>query len=181
MHQKHLEVPVKKLWLESKASFTRGRHSYPYLVYCIKQASTLRDKQMTPLQRAAFNNYRSNKIFSIRCHIKGVSDVSVLAHYFNLFDQLFFFGSLRPLCEVSISRTEAKDTYSNGARCEGFCADGSLMGFKFWGKQREIVLYSREREGLSRSRRLECYLGVLLHEMLHAFFDLWGCENETCR
>jgi hypothetical protein len=49
-----------------------------------------------------------------------------------------------------------------------------------WGQQRvTITIYDESFEKNRQAKLVRLYLATLLHEMLHAFFELWGCGS--CR
>jgi len=171
MHISHPELPLNELWA-GKPRFKREQHCITYLSQSVAHVSGLRGNQMTPIQATAFKRYRSKAIFSIRSNVKEVSDQKILNAYFDLFDSLFFFGSMKGKCKARISSKGTKESGRNGVAIK------DDMGGGIMGTVVEIVIYSRDVSG--RSERLLKYLGTLLHEMIHAFYYLWACQRREC-
>ena len=92
------------------------------------------------------------------------SDSEVIATYFRIFDDLYFFGSLYGNTEVRIISD------NTGGKYAGFTRN-------YW---KRIFVHEHEHHPdlVHRGVRIYHYIQTLLHEMCHAFFGLYGCREE---
>ncbi|KAF4634830.1 hypothetical protein G7Y89_g3279 [Cudoniella acicularis] len=143
----------------------------------------------TPLQKRALSYFRRNPVFNLLNDIEDVLDVKVVERYFEIFSDLFFFSSLKEHCEVNMSERQAVDVGHPGhcspVRIERPRVSLQLAGMALQGHEHQegvrITLYRRDMDSRSRQERLTMYLGTMLHEMVHAFLNLWACHSRKCR
>jgi hypothetical protein len=112
-----------------------------------------------------------------------LEDDGILQDYFNMFNDIFFYGSLKDYTKV-----EFKTSQEMGFGCFGHCTSR-------WSPLNErrnipdnfaaLILFqnlSTELDFCFRSARLSHYLGTLLYEMLHAYYGIYMCRcNRECR
>ncbi|KAH6682723.1 hypothetical protein B0J14DRAFT_673131 [Halenospora varia] len=142
----------------------------------------------TPLQKEALAYFRNNPKFSLFNDVTETSDVRVTLRYFELFDALFFFGSLRARVELVNS-----DQQAQYAGCAGHTKPIAPLKKSFTFPLlkpkpqpnpkllHRITLFRRDIDACNRRHRLTLYLSTLLHEMIHAFFNTWACQSGKCR
>ncbi|RDL40276.1 uncharacterized protein BP5553_00255 [Venustampulla echinocandica] len=168
----------------SHSLFTQNRHNVIHLAELVILFSNLRGEDVTSKQALSIFQYQNEPRFDLSKDMRDVPDEEVIVLYFHLFDDMYFFGSLAPRCDIILAPEEAKDLGYNGKH----------ESYKMWNikrnnficirpyrrKRSEITLYRRETETPFRWQRLHMYLGTLLHEMTHAFFMLWACKHKDC-
>lgn len=86
-------------------------------------------------------------------------EVEVMKSYMRLFDQLFFFGLLSPHTQLVIVDINEL----------GLCYTPDGGG--------NLIICLRTQTGL---KRLQLYITVLLHEMVHAFMQRFSCRCQDC-
>jgi hypothetical protein len=110
-------------------------------------------------------------------------DTSVLAEYLHLFDEMYFCGALANLIYVEVAPRgfEGLETTDYGDFCSH--RDGGLWTphVDFQGRIRIGDLKEQKRFS-DPETRLHHYLGTLLHEAIHAMFELYVCYgHRRCR
>jgi hypothetical protein len=166
-HQSHKKARTHALVEGLENPFTENRHRATYLAEKLVSFSSRRGDQLTRLQKLALLRFHDNKVYDLRDHIE-YSDHKVVRAYIDLFDELFFFGTLSSPVRF---RLEHKRIYGKF---------GAVRPEYSLGKRCKVVLYDRLPEENTRYKRLRGYLGTLLHEMIHAFFRLWACDYDEC-
>ena len=68
-------------------------------------SSKHRGSTLTDLQKTALHNFRNKPEFDLREDVT-FSTKEVVSAYFGFFDELFFFGSLKGCCGVSIDEED---------------------------------------------------------------------------
>lgn len=104
--------------------------------------------------------------------------LSRLREYYDIYSDLFFFGSLKNLCLISIETA--------GIDCLGETIFGAPDGESVipQGYAATIKIKARypEAPGFVNEEIMSHYLETLLHEMLHAFFGIYSCQcSEACK
>lgn len=99
----------------------------------------------------------------------------IMMHFFDVFNGLFFFGSLEGLCNVDFR--PATHEHMKGFMGYTVGRNGSEEGRQTIPDSFAILICLRpltesddQLRIPDRSQRFEAHLGTLLHEMLHAFF-----------
>lgn len=184
IHKLHLKVDEHKLYSEdaNKEVFVLYRHSAGDLRRILIQNSKLRDNALARRQQKALAAFKKSELFDFRKDT-GHSRKEVIEAYFHLFDDLFFFGSLRRRVELRITYRKFR-----GPLCTlGITSDREIedrIRGMFKGenvkKAVEIKIYLEEEEHRSRKEALVEYRATLLHEMIHAFLLCWACDYEEC-
>ena len=137
----------------------------------------MRGRHLTPLQKHALDCYQKDDIYNLRGNIDNFKNNDILGAFFNLFDKLFFFGTIKERCRVQFSHVESRES---GLQGYSEVSPKGLIGLgppKLYGK---IRLYSGNEKEPRRPERLIRYLGTLLHEMIHTFLELWMCPHRDC-
>jgi hypothetical protein len=104
----------------------------------------------------------------------------VVETYFGLFNNLFFLGSLRNCCALSIDGDEAqrrRDVIEKELKRE------NVLGFLPRGQEEKCIIVVRTQpdEFEGRYEKMKAYVAMLLHVMIHAFQELWACGHSSCR
>jgi hypothetical protein len=107
------------------------------------------------------------------------ADVEAFEFYFSLFDEIFFFGSLKVYCKQILQAPNPKDTLRRHIKT-GMMYLPVTRNTKILGsastlratstKDSVIVIYTQEGE--TRHQRLKACTEMLMHEMIHAFICL---------
>lgn len=105
-------------------------------------------------------------------------DEEVLGAYLTLIDDLFFFGSLSERCTLVMIGAVGTNRLLKGqtVNCIGYKLQWKLLRLERY-LEAEITIFTRREK--NRSASLEKYLEKLLHEMIHAFFNVWGCLDAS--
>jgi hypothetical protein len=100
--------------------------------------------------------------------------------YFGLFDNLFFLGSLRDCCALSIDGDEAQ---RRREVIEKVLKRKNVLGFLSRGQEEKciIVVSSQPDEFEGRYEKMKAYVAMLLHVMIYAFQELWACGHSSGR
>jgi hypothetical protein len=118
-----------------------------------------------------------------RSYVGKLERNDILHKFFEIFNNLFFYGSLKDYVKV-----EFQPPWDVNQEIDGYCVSSSI----YFEPQDAIpdnfaaliVLkdYSGDGHYRNRNSRMEFYLGTLLHEMLHAYFGIYLCQCSTsCR
>jgi hypothetical protein len=149
-------------------------HGFPDLAAKVTKWSKQRDTygNLSPLQQSALAAYRTDRIFNI-CDTETFSDQKLLQAYFVFFDKLYFGGKLEGRCKLRMTNRK------------GCIRSSPLAGETYmqqsWIPPRIILktwcyiwVFTGEDVVDAKTRRLY-RIGVLLHEMVHAFLLFYGC------
>lgn len=154
--------------------------------------SKLRGSAMTRMQAKAMHRFHHEKIYDLSQKIHTVrggasgsaSDIDVFQAYCDLFDDLFFFGSLKGNCKFHLGEEgDAEKSGETASRDETKKRSLKRRGRIFYvevQKRCDIYLYAPSVRSSSRAERLLVVLGSLLHGMAHAFLILWACHHKGC-
>ncbi|KUJ08848.1 uncharacterized protein LY89DRAFT_676741 [Mollisia scopiformis] len=151
-------------------------HTPDELVQAIQQF-TKQDDTVIPGLEAMQEHYSlafQNQQNDHRCPAE---DLDQLSFYFNIFDRLFFFSSLQNLCAIRLKSIEGHhagqlDSHRSNWRTEVPPTHACLI---------TISDLTTTKPPLPYQKRMKKYLGTLLHEMLHAYFEVYGCMcTEVC-
>ena len=163
-HYNHLDI----------SELTKIRHIPPDLVKKAQDETTRREKNLSQNQQSALAEYKQQQIYK-RLSSNKFRDEDVIKVYFDFFDTLFYCGSLKKYCKVKLSSLSIKKL-----------ADLKWRAF-FWGSPPKVHLvrvviriFRRDVITDNMTRRI-FYLGSLLHEMTHAFLELYSCWYSPCR
>jgi hypothetical protein len=163
-HCSHLDV----------SELAKLRHSPPDLVKKAEDETRRREKNLSQNQQSALAEYKQQQIYK-RLSSNKFRDEDVIRVYFDFFDELFYCGSLKKYCKVKLSSLSIKKL-----------ADLKWRAF-FWGSPPKahlvrvvIRIFRRDVITDNMTRRI-FYLGSLLHEMTHAFLELYSCWHSSCR
>ncbi|CAD6448985.1 730e182c-5cea-4ebb-9b80-1091c2f04903-CDS [Sclerotinia trifoliorum] len=111
---------------------------------------------------------------------------NVLEKYFHIFDDLFFRGALKNHVILIISTTCAATIPG----CKGHTSEDSNVVFQRakngqlqcrFNPISTITIYINEKLEPMSGKVLKGLFGVLVHEMCHAFFYIYGCVGNCCR
>jgi hypothetical protein len=168
-HEKHLPTNQLKL----------SRHSPLDLAERVKEWSGRRDHNLNPRQRATMGHYRTAQIFSTR-NTGNYKEEDILEAYFKLVDDLFFGGTLAAYCKLNLIPTPR---FENGGHHKmGDCQKNTTEDFFGYIEKTCCIIRIWTRHDIAdhRARRL-AQLGTMIHEMIHAYFQIYSCENQVCR
>ena len=180
---RHRKVRTRTLDEGLERPFTLHRHRATYLAEKLESHSRRRGDQLTRLQKLALLRFHDDQVYDLRDHTK-YNDSEVLKAYVDLFDELFFFGTLSSPCTFQFIGGREKGKF--GAveyeyKVVGKDLSGDLLRLPPLREKRcKLILYDRLPEENTRYKRLRGYMGTLLHEMIHAFFKLWACDYDGC-
>jgi hypothetical protein len=179
----HRRVDEAQLYETTELPFKQGRHDAQDLAELVIAFSKHRGSTLSEIQESALHSFHTETKYDLRDHIT-IPISAVIPAYFVLFDDLFFFGSLRDRCNLAIDREESLDV---GRRGQMIGTEVKVKKKVFGlvertvGEQRcVIVLNSHWAEFLGRHAMLKGYVETLLHEMCHAFLELWTCGHSGC-
>jgi hypothetical protein len=174
----HNRVHEKDIFDGRGKLFSQQSHCPKHLTERVISFSKLRGRHLSPLQRHALDCYHKDDIYNLRGNINNFKNTDILGAFFNLFDKLFFFGTIKERCRVQFSSVE-----SRVSRLQGY-SKFSAVGIVAFGERpklrAKIKLYSGNETEPRRRLRLIGYIGTLLHEMIHTFLELWSCPNRDC-
>lgn len=175
----HRRINTDKLLKTLEHAFTPNRHNASHLADLLIHFSKRRNEQLTTLQKLSLHLFHSERAYDLRDAAEA-PDGKVLAAYFELFDRLFFFGSLNGLCAITRSpRISSKNDFDGRTFYKENMGENNTPGAVFRGDLIcDIIISTQDLP--SRYERLRRYIGSLLHQMLHAFFQLWTCPRPHC-
>lgn len=180
-HRRHRRIHDSKLKYTDRGTFAESRHNPTWLAEKVARFSRLRGDNLTKRQRRALIWYRTDSIFNLGPADEHRKDKDVLTAYQTLFDDMFFFGSLFQRCHGRICHATG-----NNIHIKGQTTRGTRYKLKWLDRlldretPLEVEITVFRDEDTNRPRRLKGYLETLLHEMCHAFFDLYGCRFDGC-
>jgi hypothetical protein len=160
---------------------TLNRHHPSAVRDILIKNSRLRGDLLSHRQKVALNNFHRQEVLDLKGD-NGYSRVEVLKAYSHFFDEMFFFGTLKPRCGLLFFVRHEGEIACSG-RTQRLEKQRGLDRMLF-GPKRQVVtlsLYLYEREHRSRRAALEDYRGTLLHEMIHCFLGCWACDYDKCR
>lgn len=133
-----------------------------------------------PIFISSFQREAIEQLFSIRRqHLmfrNRLEEESIFDAYYAALDSIFF-NSLQGLCKIIILPHE-----SLGPKVGLFSPPGSDNIPENYAGLIEIEDSKIRRANWSQERRVHDYIETLMHEMLHAYFDIYVCVcDETCR
>jgi hypothetical protein len=176
VHQRHRKVRTTTLVEGLERPFTENRHKATFLANKLGSYSRRRGDRLTRLQKLALLRFHDDQVYDLRDHVE-YSDDEVLRAYVDLFDELFFFATLRSCCVFRFVHKREEGKF-------GAVEDEYKLVLQDQLPIRErrckVILYNRLPEENTRYKRLKGYMGTLLHEMIHAFFRLWACDDDEC-
>ena len=183
-HKPHLQVQTHKLWSHTEKAFTQNRHSVLDLSRMLISNSKVRGNGLSDDQKSVLRDLRREAIYDLGNSNTGYSRIDVLKAYFDLFDEIFFFGSLggHGRCEMGV-RCRKTGEVTLGGTTETLYKNDRLIR-QLTGTKRLRLLITvyvmKSEERRSRYCALLEYCGTLLHEMIHAFLQCWACDYDGC-
>lgn len=179
-HKAHKRIHEATLAQANQLLFTERRHNSTWLAKKVVSFSKRRGDQLTDRQNAALLKYRTDTIFVLGKVNAHHTDEKVLGAYAAIFDDLFFFGSLFPRCRIFL----VKGKKGEDPNLRGHTIHQEINKLKgkapFFEKHLETEITIIKLREKDRPARLRNYLGTLLHEMIHAFLEIWGCRINGC-
>lgn len=181
----HRRIYEEQLYENPEATFKQGRHNSRNLADLIISFSKHRGSTLSDSQNSALNSFYTKPEYDLRDHIQ-FSTAEVVSAYFSLFDDLFFFGSLRDRCNLALDREESSYTGSRGQMTligTEVRIKRRVLGLveKTFGEQGWTIVLNPPREEFpGRYAMMKAYVETLLHEMIHAFLELWTCDHKGC-
>jgi len=184
---KHGHIHIRPATLEKGLEdvFQEDYHSAAWLTRTAISHSQHRGPQLARLQKLALHRYHQDSIFDITSPSSHLKDLPIITAYGELFNELFFFGSLKSRIHVMFKdKIESSDKELWG---EVIPHDDGNSGLKILRKiirspnprvtSYDLFIYSLTREYPNRTDRLIQYVSGLLHEMLHIYFNLWHARK----
>jgi hypothetical protein len=137
-------------------------------------ASGYRKKAAEEWTRKELNNFE----FQVKYHSPESS--ACLRPYFDLFNRMFFDESLaKSVCTFEmVHRGDRRWMLNSCARHFYGSAKQLIMPESPVHAKVKILLFENPKR--SKSTRLQSYVGALLHEMIHAYFQLYTCSCRKC-
>ncbi|KAF8849037.1 hypothetical protein BDZ45DRAFT_697895 [Acephala macrosclerotiorum] len=179
-HKAHRRIHEETLAQADRVLFMERRHNSIWLAEKAVSFSKRRGDQLINRQNAALLKYRTDTIFVLGKINAHYTDEKVLGAYATIFDDLFFFGSLFPRCRIFLVKGKREET----PNLRGHTTHQEINKLKrkapFFEKHLETEITIIKLPERDRPARLRNYLGTLLHEMIHAFLEIWGCCIEGC-
>lgn len=187
---KHGHIHIRPTTLDKGLSdvFHENYHPTIWLAQTAIQYSELRGTHLTRLQKLAIHRYHHDPIFDITSPPSGVNDLAVMTAYSQLFNELFFFGSLKDRIHLKFKENiESLDKELWGEVVPHGNRKGGLK--RIWMtvkdphhdiKSYDLFIYSVAQEFDNRTDRLLQYISGLLHEMIHIYFNIWTCKKDRC-
>jgi hypothetical protein len=102
-----------------------------------------------------------------------------LNKYFDTFDDAYFGGLLKGYCRLEMISDIDQVRRRSGGGCDGYCQPywpGEELDPRYALEKPFVVISVNERPDRDRFESIRNRLEVLLHEMLHAIFDIYTCE-----
>ncbi len=96
-------------------------------------------------------------------------------------DDLFFGGALSAYCKLELS--PKPPPLQDGAKLLGVCekwARKNLFTGKLASVHCEIKIWTEKDISDERARRLD-QLGTMIHEMIHAYLEIYSCPYKPCK
>jgi len=118
-------------------------------------------------------SYRSDPIFRFMDG-KWWNEKDILRAYFDLFDKLFFGGTLKGHCELRLTSFSSLNSRT-GLHKHIICLRPSRNFLKL----RKIIVVYRPYWHTNKRDRYLYRIGTVLHEMVHAFFGAYDCLEKT--
>ncbi|KAH8679798.1 hypothetical protein BGZ60DRAFT_428098 [Tricladium varicosporioides] len=149
---------------------------YPFSFSPIELSGAIQSTRATfyinSSQRGGIREYRNLRKAS---SLAIPEDVNVLKKYYLAFNRIFFMGALKNLCDIQL---HPPNSFMNGECYTYITLDSEHIPPN---SASMIRLYNRsQKPGYEdQEYRLKCYLGTLLHEMLHAFLAIFSCRCTT--
>jgi len=148
-------------------------HIPEQLNFTLKRFAERRGACRTRCQVAAISRF--NIAIKEQSH-QILEDNCLLMEYFNIFDQIFFFGCLKGLVNVEFKlEMTNRDDFGICAHQHHDLASRQTIPDNF-AASISIRNLSRDPNYSPQRTRLEKYLGTLLHEMLHAYLGIYMCD-----
>ena len=147
-------------------NLARGKHDARVLARKVDDYSRRRGRNLNSKQQSALDRYKKEEIFDFeneRC-----SDEVVVNAYFRLFDDLFFGSKLQGRCKLKCSKRDSLQ-------------EGKHALTEFWDGSGHCIITIFKDNDREPCDRLFEYVAVLLHEMAHAFLELYTCYRLSCR
>jgi hypothetical protein len=169
----HRRIYEEQLYENPEATFKQGRHNSRNLADLIISFSKHRGSSLSDLQKSPLHSFYTKADYDLRDHIQ-FSIAKVVSVYFSLFDDLFFFGSVRDRCNLALDREESSYTGSRGQM--------TLIGTEVRIKRRVLGLVEKkvgeQRWTIVLNPPREEFPGR--YAMIHAFLELWTCDHKGC-
>ncbi|KAE8444459.1 hypothetical protein EG329_000550 [Mollisiaceae sp. DMI_Dod_QoI] len=181
-HKVHLRVDRRNLIRGGADIFAPGRYNTTWLAEIVVSFSKHRGHHLTLLQKSAVNHYWKQRIYDLEDkppHTQ-YTILEKLTAYFHLFDAVFFFGSLNTRCDLKFS-SQLDTTKNRNGETETNYQSKTICLIPFSSQKRAKITIYTATGLVSKRKILIHYLEILLHEMIHAFLNLWSCEYKPCR
>ncbi|OWO97693.1 hypothetical protein B2J93_2453 [Marssonina coronariae] len=144
----------------------------PDALLCVLEKYFQDHRSDSLLQRHALQQFLTTKEKQLKSRAP-LESKSIFKTYYDALDTIFFFGSLKDLCKISICPP----------RSLGRNRVGQFINFGVTGRDGYAGLIELEDTterfvdpGVhTRKWRVHDYIETLLHEMLHAYFDIFAC------
>lgn len=171
MSQEHNHIELST-WDRRRASsnpFTPQSHTAPHLADCVCKSIEGLNYSGSPLQLRAISSWIEAKLPKHSASEK--LDAERLQIYLEVFDDMFFFGSLVKNCVVTITCARPENNSSAICRCFEYVGtkEGKGCVIKVWNDVSKVD-----------EQKWDEMLSVLLHGMCHSFFMIYACKKDGC-
>jgi len=163
----------------NKDKFYTLAHTYPEiqtrLIHNMKYCST-----NTMIRRAVRDHWFDFHLndFNRQTRVVPPEDTKLMNKYFKAFNRIFFFGALTT--DRYSYRLERNVPGIRGATSDVRLDHAGAVEHHSPKSIKCITALYKKPDTTDESLRLKGYVETLLHEMLHAFFNLFTCLCETC-
>lgn len=181
---RHRGIKERHLQEGYRNVFKPENHSRSSLARHVVAFSKLRGSAMTRRQAKAMHSFHKEEIFDLSDKESKFSDMDILEEYCYLFDDLFFFGSLKNHVKFELGKPDAAVVAPGTSAIKDESKKRSInrRGMIFYlkvEKQCRIIVYPPPKNQ-RRSERLLIFLSKILHSLTHAFLIIWGCHHKKC-
>jgi len=155
------------------------RHAQSDLVDRVVEISKREESNQSSLQRTALERYRTGSIFWNSME-EEYEEIEVLNAWLNLVDDLFFGQSLTAYCTIKLM--SKKPRQNKNRVILGQCSVSSKRKFpsgNLHSIKCVIEIWTDPDIDNEHDQRLS-RLGILVHEMIHAYFRIYACHWRPC-
>lgn len=148
-------------------------HQPAHLALAIRRYIQPQESQLTNIQKTAIKKWNKLDILNCTDQSRFVPTQDILEKYFHIFDNLFFGGTLEKNVTIVASEVSNMEAGNRGIACQHYD-----MTHNCYIPQSTITIYDHQDPNLRD--RIEVIMSTLIHEMCHAFFQVYGCVSNCC-
>ncbi|QSZ32321.1 hypothetical protein DSL72_001895 [Monilinia vaccinii-corymbosi] len=149
------------------------KHRPADLVLAVRSYIQPRDLRLTDMQNEAIRKWNEIDIMNCTDQFLSVLTKAILEKYFHIFDDLFFGGTLGEKVTIVASATPNDDAGLRGIARQDFDSTHNCYVPKS-----TITIYDHQDPIFGK--RMRFFFNTLVHEMCHAFFQVYRCVGSCC-